>query len=151
MATAVLYKSETIYFVDFFFFSHMMGLFLRFLFVLFQRSFQLTVMTGSNMLWPWVWELGQNIKNMLTNIKKQNPIYKWEMGLFLSWLNGSEWSLSIGWWNISTLTGEEILKNCRLSVMSGIKMKNVKITSCSRDRAFQREKDISVFSFVSWG
>ena len=50
MATAVLYKSETIYFVDFFFFSHMMGLFLRFLFVLFQRSFQLTVMTGSNML-----------------------------------------------------------------------------------------------------
>lgn len=43
MATAVLYKSETIYFVDFFF-SHMMGLFLRFLFVLFQRSFQLTVM-----------------------------------------------------------------------------------------------------------
>ena len=150
MATAVLYKSETIYLVDFFF-SHISWACFWDFFLSFSRGVSSWQSWGSNMLWPWVWELGQNIKNMLTNIKKQNPIYKWEMGLFLSWLNGSEWSLSIGWWNISTLTGEEILKNWRLSVMSGIKMKNVKTTSCSRDRAFQREKDILVFSFVSWG
>lgn len=84
------------------------------------------------------------------NIKEQNPIHEWEMGLRLGWLNGSEWSLSIGWWNSSRLTREEI-KKIGTSVSGVILERNTFSYHLVRGTEHFRGKRIAQFSHLYHG